>query len=248
MRGHVDGIERGEIHGWVYDDVGSKEALNVSVFVDGRSIGEHEAAKICKDLSVLGFGEGRCGFAVPFTEFHHHNLPCEVSVYEVQTGRLLPPGKMKFVPTPPPPLDIRDIEAGVRDRINQTVDLDELNAQLAVFCKLFGLAIDRANALAHSDREKTTGFREQIAKMNGLGAAVHALLAALKTSYPPIVFDAPERPEVSIVIPVCNNFELTYNCLQSVYKYKQRRSFEIIIVDDLSRDERCSPASFYPSA
>ncbi len=46
-----------------------------------------------------------------------------------------------------------------------------------------------------------------------------------------------EKPKVSIVIPVHNKFELTYNCIASIILATYGVSYEIIVVDDNSKDE-----------
>ncbi|EKD94548.1 MAG: Glycosyl transferase family 2 [uncultured bacterium] len=42
--------------------------------------------------------------------------------------------------------------------------------------------------------------------------------------------------KLSIIIGNCNTYELTRNCIESIYKHKPNFSFEIIIVDDASTD------------
>ena len=45
------------------------------------------------------------------------------------------------------------------------------------------------------------------------------------------------EPVVSIVIPVFNKFDLTYNCVKSIIEAGAKVPFEIVVVDDCSRDE-----------
>ncbi len=45
-----------------------------------------------------------------------------------------------------------------------------------------------------------------------------------------------ENPEVSIVIPVYNQFDYTYNCIKSIKKQSVDMTYEIIIGDDCSTD------------
>ncbi|WP_238651032.1 glycosyltransferase [Paenibacillus piscarius] len=53
-----------------------------------------------------------------------------------------------------------------------------------------------------------------------------------------LVFPVFQKPLVSIIIPVYNQWEYTYNCLQSILQHKESvDSFEVIIADDLSSDE-----------
>lgn len=54
--------------------------------------------------------------------------------------------------------------------------------------------------------------------------------------YETIVFPYYEQPMVSIVIPVYNEFEYTYNCLKSILKNSGDIAYEIIIADDCSTD------------
>ena len=51
-----------------------------------------------------------------------------------------------------------------------------------------------------------------------------------------LVFQRPEQPEVSIVIPVYNQIGYTYACLVSILEHTQDVSYEVIIADDVSTD------------
>lgn len=54
--------------------------------------------------------------------------------------------------------------------------------------------------------------------------------------YERISFLRVEQPDVSIVIPVYNQFEYTYNCLASIFKNSGEVRYEVIIADDCSVD------------
>lgn len=54
--------------------------------------------------------------------------------------------------------------------------------------------------------------------------------------YEKIEFAKIKTPEVSIVIPVYNQFDYTYNCLASIKKHSGEVTYEIIIADDCSTD------------
>lgn len=58
-----------------------------------------------------------------------------------------------------------------------------------------------------------------------------------RASYRPIAFPAVETPDVSIVIPLHNKFEVTYLCLSSLLFAYTAYSFEVIVVDDGSTDD-----------
>ena len=54
--------------------------------------------------------------------------------------------------------------------------------------------------------------------------------------YVPLSFIKYKNPEVSIVIPVYNQFEYTYNCLESILKNSDDIRYEVIVADDCSTD------------
>lgn len=54
--------------------------------------------------------------------------------------------------------------------------------------------------------------------------------------YQKMTFEQYELPEVSVIIPVYNQFEYTYNCLESIKKNSGDVTYEIIIGNDCSTD------------
>jgi GT2 family glycosyltransferase len=57
------------------------------------------------------------------------------------------------------------------------------------------------------------------------------------TDYEPIVFKKESKPVVSIIIPVYNQFNYTYNCLKSIFNCSgDKVSYEVIIANDCSGD------------
>jgi len=50
-------------------------------------------------------------------------------------------------------------------------------------------------------------------------------------------FILPSEPEVTVIIPVYNQYDFTCECLKSIAYYKPKISFEIIIADDASTDK-----------
>jgi len=52
------------------------------------------------------------------------------------------------------------------------------------------------------------------------------------------------KPLISIIIPVHNNFSITYHCLASFLLYKNSCNYEIIIVDDASTDNTSNIKKF----
>ena len=59
----------------------------------------------------------------------------------------------------------------------------------------------------------------------------------LTQNFKPIKIKTTTHPIVSIIIPVYNHYEHTYNCLKSIAELNDKTSFEIIVVDDCSTDK-----------
>ena len=66
-----------------------------------------------------------------------------------------------------------------------------------------------------------------------------------KEGYECIAFNNPFTPIVSIIVPVFNQFEFTYRCLESIFRNSGNIDFEIIIADDMSNDETSHAEKYF---
>lgn len=72
-------------------------------------------------------------------------------------------------------------------------------------------------------------------------AHAHSILGAgfdaiRREDIKPLVFTPPESPDVSIVIPAHNKFDITYHCLCALLLARNKATFEVVLVDDGSTD------------
>jgi GT2 family glycosyltransferase len=58
-----------------------------------------------------------------------------------------------------------------------------------------------------------------------------------RTKFPKFSLPKFESPEVTIIIPAFNNFELTYHCIASIALAYNKTRYEVILADDCSNDE-----------
>lgn len=58
-----------------------------------------------------------------------------------------------------------------------------------------------------------------------------------RTKFPPFSLPKFDKPEVSIIIPAYNKFELSYHCIASIALAFNKTSYEVILADDCSTDE-----------
>lgn len=57
-----------------------------------------------------------------------------------------------------------------------------------------------------------------------------------RTKFPPFALPQYDSPEVSIVVPAYNKFELTYHCIASIALAFNKTTYEVILADDCSTD------------
>lgn len=74
---------------------------------------------------------------------------------------------------------------------------------------------------------------------NKYGKTTKTVLKTFEISdtYEVIEFEQVMQPKVSIIIPVYNQWEYTYNCLKSIKENTHGITYEVIIADDVSQDE-----------
>ena len=89
-------------------------------------------------------------------------------------------------------------------------------------------------------------------KTRGMGGTFKLIKGRVSNSQPDIKKTAPvkfsndynafeiktnRQPFVSIIIPVYNHFEHTYQCLKSISELTEKTEFEVIVIDDCSTDD-----------
>ena len=63
------------------------------------------------------------------------------------------------------------------------------------------------------------------------------MATAAEVAEPDFTFKETDAPEVSIIVPVCNQINYTIRCLQSLAEHRTKYSFEVIVMDDVSNDQ-----------
>jgi O-antigen biosynthesis protein len=231
--GHVDKRDGQMISGWVWDPERPLETLTVEI-LDGDSVLMClKAGDFRTDLFSAGIGDGRHAFQaagvgniLPLSR-HRLRIRC------VESGADLVGSPFQIIRPGIADGSIDFVEAAVATAAETATKDTDLAAPIAVVVKALSTLVNAQAKLAPKD---AGGFLEYA---NGLDLAgrTRDLIQRLRKSYMPLAFDLPEKPEVSVVIPVFNQFKTTYDCLASILKALPERDFEIIVVDDGSDDE-----------
>ena len=230
--GNVDVIEHDRIAGWAWNPANPDEPIELEILDGDLVVLTVRADQFRADL-VGKIGNGIHGFdlrnlAGVFPLSRHL-----VRVRRAGDGLDLP-GSPHWITRPG--LDAYTIdfmEQAVFSAVQVATDRNDLAQPLSTLLQLLN---DLVNA---HDGLKSVAAPTAIELASGLNLVgrTQELVSQLRYTHPPLWFEPGDKPTVSIVIPVFNNFTYTYDCLKSITTALPERSFEIVIVDDCSDDE-----------
>ncbi len=237
LHSSVDVADAAGIRGWVWDPEKPDEHVALELFDGDVLLATIVANEFRPDLQQAGIGDGRHGFSVGFSESllpqarHTIHLRPVGSKIELPTFPLvltreqagLDASVMRFLLSnviaeaerAQAPEDLAPLITGLVEVIDQALGY------------YFALANDAASAPNPAD----------LVSPDDLGPQVQTLIESIQRNYPPIGIEGAAAPLISIIIPVYNKFDLTYNCIRSVIDHGAEVPFEVIVVDDCSRDE-----------
>jgi GT2 family glycosyltransferase len=86
-------------------------------------------------------------------------------------------------------------------------------------------------------------FHYQLLKQSNVNIKI-GVINNKRLFFPVLEFPVANTPDVTIIIPVFNNFNYTYNCLYSVFKNTSNVQYEIILAGDCSTDKTKSSKIF----
>ncbi len=112
-------------------------------------------------------------------------------------------------------------------------EADDLAPLINNLVELLDQALSQYYALSAEKAALATADMLNPAALTG---QVQTLVESIQRNYA-LHLDDTEHPVVSIVIPVYNKFDLTYQCIRSIQQHGAEIPYEIVIVDDCSRDE-----------
>jgi GT2 family glycosyltransferase/glycosyltransferase involved in cell wall biosynthesis len=236
LRSNIDYADWGGIKGWIWDPTAPDETVTLELLDGDNVLATVVAGGYRPDLIEAGIGDGRHGFTIGFTEtllpFAWHVL------------HLRPVGSTAELPSFPmvltrdhvgfDPSVMRFLLGNVTAETARAQEPDDLAPMITNLVEVLDQALLQYYALA---ADKAALAMADVLNPADLSPQVQTLVESIQRNYPPIHIEETGRPIVSIIIPVYNKFELTYQCVKSIQEQGARIPYEIIIVDDCSRDE-----------
>lgn len=223
IEGSVDELQGTAITGWVRHIKKIEESLPVTLLDNGKPV-----ATVIADQPFEGGGNHR--FRIPLPCASLDGMPHLFAVWVMD-----PPFPVGEVTTVAPfmltPEDVLRRNSGpyFRSYLSATGQLryESLRRQLSMLGRQAGKGGAWSDATVAAYVAQLAVVHEEV--IQGFGTQ--------RKEFPPLVFHKPTDPMVSIVIPAHNKFTVTYNCLASLLLAPNDASFEVIVVDDGSKDQ-----------
>jgi GT2 family glycosyltransferase/glycosyltransferase involved in cell wall biosynthesis len=236
LRGNLDYADWSGIKGWIWDPAQPEKRVALELLDGDNLLATVLASEYRADLVEAGIGDGRHGFTIGFSEtllpFARHTL------------HLRPAGSTVELPTFPLELSrdhigfdasaMRFLLGNVAAEAARAQEPDDLAPMIGNLVELLDQALSQYYVLA---ADKVASATADLLSPAALSGHVQTLVDSIQRHYPAIHLDNAEQPVVSIVVPVYNKFDLTYQCVQSIQEQGAEIPYEIVIVDDCSRDE-----------
>jgi GT2 family glycosyltransferase/glycosyltransferase involved in cell wall biosynthesis len=234
LQSNIDFADWTGIRGWIWDPQEPDKRIALDLLDGETRLATVLATEYREDLEEAGIGDGRHGFSVPFSEtllpFARHVL------------HLRPVGSEVEIPSFPLALTrehagldatVQFILGNVIAEADRAESAEDLAPTIGALVAFLDAVLSRYFLIA----EESAANAAELLTPAQLSPQVRTLVDSMRWNYPPIVVDASREPIASVIIPVFNKFELTYNCVKSIVEHGAQIPFEIIVVDDCSRDE-----------
>jgi hypothetical protein len=237
--GTVDAISHEVISGWAWNPLKPEESVVVEIYDGNDLLIRVRAENFRKDLRNAGIGTGKYGFTVP-----QPSLLLPLAQHRIAVRRALDgvdlPGSPKWLLRPEAGFDFaltQFLESAALASAAVAQRPEDVDSQLALTLRVLNHLLNVRNTLNDNMALLGDVRLQDLLHEAEVTDWTRELIAKVETDFAPLQFDAAAAPLVSIVIPVYNKFRTTYNCLRSILDNLPNCSFEVIVVDDCSRDE-----------
>jgi O-antigen biosynthesis protein len=237
--GNVDIISHEAIAGWAWNPLDPEESVLIDIYDGSEALIRVRANGFRGDLRDAGIGTGNYGFLIPnpkgLLPFARHHIAVKRAADGVDL-----PGSPRWLLRPEAGFDLsltQFLESAVSSSISVAQSPTDLDQQITITLRVLNRLLNSKRALTEHGPSSADPRLQGVPHEAEVTDWNRERLSKVAAEFPRLHFEEIDNPLVSIVIPVYNKFRTTYNCLKAISENKSRSTFEIIIVDDSSRDE-----------
>jgi GT2 family glycosyltransferase len=235
--GFVDCADWNEIGGWCFDPARPDVSLTIEILHEDLIICRIRADRFRADLIEAGAGAGFHGFSVrlPHRMFGAFRVQLRIRVSDTMTDLA---GSPIVLENPEALLGSESLRL-MAQAVSHATDILPDTQELTELGRFFLAQFDRVETALHQREADMAVRRDRLATLvsdGSLSRQLRDLAEAALLKHGHIRWTEVEAPDVSIIIPVHNNFDYTCRCLESMLRYPTIATTEIIVIDDASTD------------
>jgi len=232
--GRLDAVVDDAALGWAFDAAGDGAPVRIQVRANDLVIGEGVADRHVEALERAGIGDGRHGFRIPLEVPFTIGTTVDLVLFDAGSGLPLVADPLSLVCHDPAILERDELDGrSVRARLpERRRGGGRRRRARKVARKLIGPVgrLVRRRAVPPPARAPHPGTLARLARLDGMSIDALSRIEL----WPPLRLPLWDAPAVSVIIPVHEQFHLTYQCLVSLILGAGRTSFEVVLVDDCS--------------
>jgi len=219
LKSNIDSADWTGVRGWVWDPQEPLKPVELELLDGDAALVTVLANEYRADLEKADIGDGRHGFSISFNETllpnarHVLHLRPVGSKVEIASFPLVLTREQAGLDA-----SVRFILGNVMAEADRAEKAEDLAPIINAMVGFLDAALSRYFYIAE---EAATNVAELLEPAE-LSSHVRILINSIQRSYPPIVVDSRSEPLVSIIIPVFNKFDLTYNCVKSIWNTERR--------------------------
>lgn len=233
--GCIDEMSRERVVGWAWNPDRPDDTLQLDLLDGDEHLLTIHANLLRTDLRDAGVGNGRHGFAVEnigvlLTRSRH------VLRIREHSSKSELPGSPQLVIRPDAGFDspaAEFIDGVLASVAAHATDCGLIDQALAVVLNRLN---DLVNARLRFDAASGHDGHALVARST-LSGETSRLVADLLAAYRPITLEIDQAPVVSVIVPVHDQFDITYQCIESLVRHRPACPIEILVIDDGSRDQ-----------
>lgn len=239
--GAIERVDAGVAVGWVHDERAFGKPLNIQICAAGQVLAEGCADEYRTALANAGIGNGSHGFRLPLRVPFDAGTRITLVLRHADTGVNV--AAHGYAVTCRHPLCVKAGELDAHSLLGQAPVRRPVPPKPRVGrlqrWKRRLLSVNRrpvqqppARPVENAAKPQPTGTELRLEWMR---STVVSDAAALQ-QWPTLTLPAVDAPLISIIIPVHNQFQVTWQCLASLAVHAQGPAFEVVLVDDCSTD------------
>ncbi len=242
LRGQFELANGHHISGWAVDFVCPEVPIRLQIKAGNQILGEGLANRYRENLKHAGIGNGSHGFSIQVEVPFKSNTTLELTMVDASTGEPIDANRFNVICRNPEFFDDNELDS--RSVYSANLKSNASHAKPRRKLSPIEKKIIRPYRIIRKKIRRSRFSTSQTAKAQTVTAIYNdctsnLLVAgqAVANEWPPLVLPVTTNPVMSVIIPVHNQFRLTYQCLASIILAADQTDFEIILIDDCSSDE-----------